>query len=182
MCRDKDFESCSRDLGYDMIGAERYRCVTSAGDDSSSVSCGRTGTHQRLMTVPGVGPVTAVAFIATLDDPKRFHGPKQVRAYLGLVPREHSSGEKALRGRITKQGSGRMRRLLVQAAWAVLRSRPTPEAEILKRWTSNVASRRGRYVAIVALARRLAGILFAVWRDGTSYRAPGPLGGREVTT
>jgi transposase len=165
-----------------MIGAERYRCVTSAGDDSSSVSCGRTGTHQRLMTVPGVGPVTAVAFIATLDDPKRFHGPKQVRAYLGLVPREHSSGEKALRGRITKQGSGRMRRLLVQAAWAVLRSRPTPEAEILKRWTSNVASRRGRYVAIVALARRLAGILFAVWRDGTSYRVPGPLGGREVTT
>jgi len=78
-------------------------------------------THQRLMTVPGVGPVTAVAFIAPLDDPKRFHGPKQVRAYLGLVPREHSSGEKALRGRITKQGSGRMRRLLVQAAWAVLR-------------------------------------------------------------
>ena len=84
-------------------------------------------THQHLITVPGVGPVTAVAFIATLDDPKRFHGPKQVRAYLGLVPRERSSGEKALRGRITKQGSGRMRRLLVQAAWAVLRSRPTPE-------------------------------------------------------
>ena len=58
----------------------------------------------------------AVAFIATLDDPKRFHGPKQVRSYLGLVPREHSSGEKALRGRITKQGSSRMRRLFVQAA------------------------------------------------------------------
>ena len=87
---------------------------------------------------------TAVAFVATLDDPKRFHGPKQVRAYLGLVPREHSSGEKALRGRITKQGSSRMRRLFVQAAWAVLRSRPTPEAEPLKRWTTNVASRRGR--------------------------------------
>jgi transposase len=139
-------------------------------------------THQRLMSVPGVGPVTAVAFVATLDDPKRFHGPKQVRAYLGLVPREHSSGEKALRGRITKQGSSRMRRLFVQAAWAVLRSRPTPEAEPLKRWTTNVASRRGRYVAVVALARRLAGILFAVWRDGTSYRAPGPLGGQEVTT
>ena len=63
-----------------------------------------------------------------------------------------------------------------------MRSKPTPEAEPLKRWTTNVAGRRGRYVAIVALARRLAGILFAVWRDGTSYRAPGPLGGGEVTT
>jgi transposase len=139
-------------------------------------------THQRLMSVPGVGPVTAVAFVAALDDPKRFRGPKQVRAYFGLVPREHSSGEKELRGHITKQGGSRMRRLLVQAAWAVLRSRPTPEAEPLRQWTTNVASRRGRYVAIVALARRLAGILFAVWRDGTRYKAPGPLGGREVTT
>jgi transposase len=139
-------------------------------------------THQRLMSVPGVGPVTAVAFVAALDDPKRFRGPKQVRAYFGLVPREHSSGEKELRGHITKQGGSRMRRLLVQAAWAVLRSRPTPEAEPLRQWTTNVASRRGRYVAIVALARRLAGILFAVWRDGTRYKAPGPLGGQEVTT
>ncbi len=75
-----------------------------------------------------------------------------------------------------------MLRLLVQSAWAVLRLRPTPEAEILKSCTTNVASRRGRYVAIVALARRLAGILFAVWRGSTSYRVPGPLGGREVTT
>lgn len=139
-------------------------------------------THQRLMSVPGVGPVTAVAFVSTLDDPKRFHGPKQVRAYLGLVPREQSSGEKSSRGRITKQGGTRMRRLLVQAAWAVLRSRPTPEAEPLRRWTANVAIRRGKYVAVVALARRLAGILFAVWRDGTTFRTPGPLGGGEVTT
>lgn len=60
------------------------------------------------MSVPGVGPVTAVAFIATLDDPKRFHGPKQVRAYLGLVPREYSSGEKALRGRIASIPDGPM--------------------------------------------------------------------------
>jgi transposase len=84
--------------------------------DERVAEIARDETHQRLMSVPGVGPVTAVAFIATLDDPKRFHGPKQVRSYLGLVPREHSSGEKALRGRITKQGSSRMRRLFVQAA------------------------------------------------------------------
>jgi transposase len=137
-------------------------------------------TPQRLMSVPGVGVVTAVAFVSTLDEPKRFKSAKQVRAYVGLVPREHSSGEKRSRGQITKQGGTRMRRLLVQAAWAVLRSRPTPEAEPLRRWTANVASRRGKYVAVVALARRLAGILFAIWRDRTTFQLPAGAGGREV--
>ena len=150
--------------------------------DERVLEIAKDETHQRLMSVPGVGPVTALAFVSTLDDPRRFHGPRQVRAYLGLVPREQSAGEKSSRGRITKQGGTRMRRLLVQAAWAVLRSRPSAEAEPLRRWTTNVASRRGKYVAVVALARRLAGILFAVWRDGTTFRAPCPLGSGEVTT
>ena len=66
-----------------------------------------------------------------------------------------------------------MRRLLVQAAWAVLRSRPTPQAEILKRWTTNMASRSGRYVAIVALARRLAGILFPSGVTALPAKCPG---------
>jgi transposase len=131
------------------------------------------------MSVPGVGPVTAVAFVSTLDTVTRFKSAKQVRAYVGLVPREQSSGEKCSRGRITKQGGARMRRLLVQAAW-VLRSRPTAEAEPLRRWTAGIASRRGKYIAVVALARRLAGILFAVWRDGTTFRAPALPGGGEA--
>jgi transposase len=110
-------------------------------------------THQRLMSVPGVGPVTAVAFVAALDDPKRFRGPKQVRAYFGLVPREHSSGEKELRGHITKQGGSRMRRLLVQAAWAVLRSRPTPAPTRARR---RPHPRRGRIRALRPRRRRAA--------------------------
>ncbi len=135
---------------------------------------------QRLMSVPGVGPVTAVAFVSAIDKPSRFRTAKQVRAYLGLVPREHSSGERSSRGRITKQGATRMRYLLVQCAWSVLRSRPTPKAEHLLRWTTTLSARRGKYVAVVALARRLAGILFALWRDGTSFVAPPQLGRGEA--
>jgi transposase len=148
--------------------------------DEKVAQLAKAETTQRLMSVPGVGAVTAVAFVSTLDEPKRFKSAKQVRAYVGLVPREQSSGERCSRGRITKQGGTRMRRLLVQAAWAVLRSRPTPAAEPLRRWTAAVASRRGKYVAVVALARRLAGILFAVWRDGTTFQPPVVPGSREA--
>ena len=73
---------------------------------------------QKLCTVPGVGPVTAATFVATIDRVERFAGAHQVEAYLGLVPRELSSGEKQCRGRITKAGNGRARWLLVEAAWS----------------------------------------------------------------
>jgi transposase len=123
---------------------------------------------QRLRTVPGVGPVTATAFVATLDTWERFAGPHQVEAYLGLAPSEKSSGEKQHKGRITKAGNSRARWLLVEAAWAILRSR-RDETEPLRRWAQRVALRRGTKVGIVALARKLAGILYAMWRDGTTY-------------
>lgn len=124
----------------------------------------------RLRTVPGVGPVTAVAFVAALDDITRFGSAHQVEAYLGLVPSEQSSGERQHRGHITKRGDTRTRWLLVEAAWRVLRSRELA-AEPLKAWAEQVARRRGKRIAVVALARRLAGILFALWRDGTVFRA-----------
>lgn len=123
---------------------------------------------RRLCTVPGVGVVTAIAFRATLDEAERFRGVHQVQCYLGLVPREMSSGEKQRRGRITKSGNARARWLLVEAAWAVWRSR-TAQTAALRAWAQRIASRRGKRVAMVALARRLAGILFAMWRDGTFF-------------
>jgi transposase len=123
---------------------------------------------RRLCAAPGVGPVTAVAFRAVLDEAGRFRGAHQVECYLGLVPRETSSGERQLRGRITKSGNGRLRWLLVEAAWAIWRSR-TAESAPLRMWAQRIAVRRGKRVATVALARRLAGILFAMWRDGTSF-------------
>lgn len=125
----------------------------------------------RLMTAPTIGPVTAVAFVATLDDVGRFTSAHQVAAYLGLTPSEKSSGEQQRRGRISKTGNRRMRYLLVEAAWRVLRTK-NPAAAALRTWAESIAQRRGRSIAAVALARRLAGILYAMWRDGQDYQAP----------
>src|SRR5712691_9257148 len=123
---------------------------------------------QRLRSVPSVGPVTAAAFVATIDDVQRFHHAHQVEAYLGLVPREYSSGESQYRGHITKVGHARMRWLLIQVAVSILRRRP-PEADALRAWALRIALRRGKHVAVVALARRLAGILYALLRDGSVF-------------
>jgi transposase len=123
---------------------------------------------QRLRSVPSIGPVTAAAFVATIDDVQRFPHAHQLEAYLGLVPREASSGDTQRRGPITKAGSSRTRWLLIQAAVSILRRRP-PEAEALRTWALRIAARRGKHVAVVALARRLAGILYALLRDGTVF-------------
>jgi transposase len=93
-----------------------------------------------------------------------------VRSYLGLVPREYSSGERQHRGRISKAGGSRARTLLVEAAWALLRWR-TEKNKALYDWAMRIAARRGRARACVALARKLAGILYAMWRDGTEFDA-----------
>lgn len=124
---------------------------------------------QRLCTVPCVGPVTAATFVTTLDDPGRFENSRQVRAFLGLVPRESSSGERLRRGPITKVGNRRARVLLVQAGWGIWRSK-SAEAAPLREWARKIALRRGQRRAIVALARRLAGILWAIWRDQSVYK------------
>ena len=100
---------------------------------------------KRLTTVPGVGPVAATTYAATLDGAARFQNAKQVRSYLGLVPREHSSGEKQHRGRISKAGNSRARALLVEAAWALLRWK-TPKTQALHEWATRIAARRGRAV------------------------------------
>jgi transposase len=121
----------------------------------------------RLRSVPGVGLVVALTFRARIDDVGRFASASQVSAALGLVPHEASSAERRHRGHITKAGPPELRSLLVQAAWACWRSR---QGHPLRHWAEAVASRRGRRIAIVGLARRLSRILFAMWRDGTTYR------------
>lgn len=124
----------------------------------------------RLRSMPSIGPVTALAFVASLDDVTRFQSAHQVQAYLGLVPSEYSSGDHRLRGRITKRGDARMRWLLVEAAWRILRS-PNAALAGLKAWALQIAQRRGKRIAVVALARRVAGILYAMWRDDAAYHA-----------
>lgn len=122
---------------------------------------------RRLMTVPGVGAVVALRFRAVVDDHARFDSAHSIEAYLGLTPGEHSSAERRRRTGITKAGSRHARWLLVQAAWSAIRHRANDPMVL---WAMRIAHRRGRHVAAVALARKLAGILYAIWRDGSSYR------------
>jgi transposase len=121
---------------------------------------------RRLMSTPGVGPVTAIRFVAAIDQIERFEGAHKVEAYLGLTPGENSSSERQQRTGITKAGPPQLRWTLTQAAWSLWRTRPQDPNVV---WAQEVAKRRGKRVAIVALSRKLAGILFALWRDGTSY-------------
>jgi transposase len=123
---------------------------------------------RRLDKVCGVGSVTALAFKAVVDDPSRFASSRALTSYLGLVPSEHSSGDSRRLGRVTKTGDTLLRALLVQAAWCVMRSK-SPQNAGLKAWANGIAERRGKGRAAVALARKLARILFAMWRDGTDF-------------
>ena len=123
---------------------------------------------QRLQTVPGVGVVVALTFRAHIDDVGRYRHAGQVSAAIGLVPREDSSAERRQRGHITKTGSRELRSLLVQAAWACWRSK---QSAPLRAWAEQLAARRGRRIAVVALARRLSRLLYALWRDGTTFEA-----------
>jgi len=123
-----------------------------------------------LTSAPSIGPITASAVVATVDDISRFQSAHQFEAFLGLVPGERSSGEKRRVGKITKAGNSRVRYLLVEAAWRIMRSK-SEDTAALRTWALLIASRRGRRIAVVALARRLAGILYAMWRDKSPYNA-----------
>lgn len=116
---------------------------------------------QRLATVPGIGPITATALIATVGDPKHFKSARQFSAWLGLTPQEHSSGGKSRPGRISKRGDAYVRRLLVHGARTVVRwhknDRDGPPT-----WLGRVLSRRPKNVAIVALENKNARIVWAL--------------------
>jgi transposase len=135
------------------------RCETAAAGDA---------VVQRLRSVPGVGPIVALTFRAYVDNLGRFQHASQVSAAMGLVPREDSSAERRHRGHITKGGPSDVRSLLVQAAWACWRSK---RSGTLHAWVERVAARRGRRIAVVALARRLSRILYAIWRDQSRFDA-----------
>ena len=141
------------------IAAADARLAALAADDA---------VIQRLATIPSVGVLTAAGVVAVLDDITRFPSAHAVEAYLGLVPREDSSADRRHRGAITKTGNTRARWLLVEAGWRILRSR-TADAAALRRWGQGIAARRGKRIAAVALARRLAGIMYAMWRDERDY-------------
>jgi transposase len=118
----------------------------------------------RLMTHPGVGPVTALAVVLTLGPAERFASGKQVGSYFGLIPSEQSSDGKQRLGRISKQGSSFLRFLLVEAGQTAARYDPQ-----LKRFYRRLAARKNRGVAKVAVARKLATRMYLMLREGWTY-------------
>ena len=119
---------------------------------------------QRLRTHPGVGALTALAFVLIIGQVERFRCGKQMASYLGLVPLEESSGNRRRLGHITKQGNSMLRFLLVEAAQVTVRSVPEWRSKYF-----HLVLRRGRKIAKVAMARRLAVRLYWMWRKGWDY-------------
>lgn len=122
---------------------------------------------RRFMTVPGVGPLVALTFRATVDVPSRFTRSRSVGAHFGLTPRKQQSGEVDRSGRISRWGDEMMRSLLYEAAQVLLTR--VKRWSALKAWSAQVSRRRGHKKAIIALARRIAVILHRIWIDGTEF-------------
>lgn len=122
---------------------------------------------QLLTTIPGVGPVTAVWFVAVIDEPGRFKSSREVGAYLGLVPSQRQSGAVSRRGGITSTGSGELRKCLYLCARTLMF---TSKLDVeLRAWGLRIAERRGKKTAIVAVARKLSIIMHSVWSRSTPY-------------
>jgi transposase len=136
--------------------AELTRAIEQEAENNPAAQC--------FMTHPGVGALTALAFVLIIGDSERFHCGKQVASYLGLVPLEDSSGNRRRLGHITKQGSSILRFLLVEAAQVTVRSLPEWRSKYF-----HLTMRRGRKIAKVAMARRLAIALYWMWRKGWNY-------------
>ena len=125
---------------------------------------------RRLMTVPGVGPVASLSFKVGVDDPRRFTRSRTVGAHFGLTPKRHQSGTSIdHEGRITKQGDATVREALCEAAGSLLMRVRTWSA--LRAWGLRIAKRTNMMCAIVAVARKLAGILHRMWIEETDFKA-----------
>jgi len=123
-----------------------------------------------LQSIPGVGLLTAVAFASTIEDAKYFDDANKVASYLGLVPREFSSGDKVRFGGITKSGSEITRRYLIHGARTYMRYVNRDNKDNTRRWAARLKDKSGMNKAVVAVAHKTAKVMYAVMRDGTVYR------------
>ncbi|MGX9353397.1 IS110 family RNA-guided transposase (plasmid) [Shimia sp. W99] len=126
---------------------------------------------QRLMSIPGVGAVSAVTFVATIDTPDRFSRSRSVGAYIGLTSRRYQSGEIDYGGRISRRGDRMLRTVLYEAANSLLCRVKSGPGQHLKDWATAIKKRTSHKKAVVALARKLAVIMHAIWKDGTEFEA-----------
>ena len=135
------------------------------------VSWHRQNTQSRkLADIPGIGPLTASALVASIGDAKTFQNGRQLAAWLGLVPRQHSSGGKPMLLGISKRGDAYLRTLLIHGARAVLNA-ATKKADPSNRWLTQLAMRRHKNIAAVALANKNARIVWALLKHGRTYSA-----------
>jgi transposase len=121
-----------------------------------------------LETIPGFGPLVTLAVVSAIDVPQRFHRGKQVASYAGLPPSVRNSGQSTRHGGITHQGRSLLRHALTQAAHSALRSRSLSESH--RTWARAIDARRGRQIAVTALARRLIVVAHQMWLTGETYR------------
>mgnify|MGYP001024812526 CR=1 FL=1 len=127
------------------------------------------GACRRLMTIPGVGAVSAVTYVATIDTPDRFVRSRSVGAYIGLTSRRYQSGDVDYGGRISRRGDRMLRTILYEAANSLLCRVKSGSGQHLKNWANGIKKRTSHKKAVVALARKLAVIMHAIWRDGTEF-------------
>lgn len=144
------------------IGEYERRLIRAAASDADC---------QRLQALPGVGPLVATALVAAVGDAHSFDNGRELAAWLGVVPRQHSSGGKVRLGGITKRGDKHLRTLLIHGARAVLRHAHRKD-DALSRWVEGLRVRRGSNVATVALANKLARIAWVILSRGEHYRPP----------
>jgi transposase len=128
----------------------------------------------RLRSIPGVGPVGSIALAAVIDDIGRFPDAKHFASYLGLVPQEHSSGNKRMMGSITRSGSELVRRYLIHGARAVLLHTSPETKDENRRWALKLKDKIGQNKATVALAHRMARIAWSVLKNERDYTTERP--------
>ena len=161
-------DSVLRMIADGFIAAHATLCQAAAELDRAVKE--RAETHPvacRLMTIPGVGAIVALNFVALIDDPSRFRKAENVGAFLGLTPRRHQSGEVDWSGRVSKCGDGVMRSLLFEAATTLITR--VQKFSALKSWAVRLAGRRGFAKAAVATARKLAVLMLTLWKNETEF-------------
>jgi len=154
------------ELGEELIALEGVQQQLKRVEEKLDSLARNDERIRRLQTIPCVGPRTAELLVAVIDDPHRFRRGKQVASYVGLVPRQYQSGQSDRQGGISKQGHRQLRRMLVEVSWLALRYNG-PLRAVYERICGQSRSRRK--IAIVAVARRLLVIAWAMLRDGTVW-------------
>ena len=149
-----------------LVAVDKLTVEILAMDDLLEEAAKSDPICQWLMTAPGVGPSTAMRYTAAIDQVTRFPNAHRLQSYLGLTPGERSSSHQKRKTGLTKAGPSKLRWVLIQAAWA---ARRYYKDDPIVMWSVEVEKRRGKQVAVSALARRLAGALYAMWRDGKPY-------------